>query len=390
MKVGSSATPLISVIIPAYNAEKFIAATLDSVLAQTYSNLEIVVVDDGSQDRTAEIVATYAQRDHRLTLLQQPNRGVAAARNLAIKRSTGEFLAPLDADDIWYPQKLEKQLALMMQSKPTVGLVYGWSAYINEAGDLTGRKLASQHVGEVYPHLLAGNFIGNASAPLIRRSCLLQVGGYNVQMKQAEAQGCEDWDLYLRIAEHYCFLLVPEFLIGYRLPNGSMSCQYAAMIKSHTLMMAQVQQRNPALSNALLRLCTVKYYLYLASQSIRWGHHRTTLFCLYQALRLDPVLLFHYPLYSRSLVSTLKIVFQPISTLFWSDHRAWSRFKQQVQTDDRVYTLADLSAQMAAQGAQKGWYSRTWQRRWERLIQTKSCSVDQLDTLVEHDELKQT
>lgn len=374
MEVVFSATPLISVIIPAYNAEKFIAATLDSVLSQTYPHLEIIVVDDGSQDRTAEIVAAYAQHDRRLTLLRQSNQGVAAARNLAIEQSTGEYIAPIDADDIWYPQKLEKQLALMLHSEPTVGLIYGWSAYINEAGDLTGGKLAAQQVGAVYSHLLAGNFVGNASTPLIRRSCLLQVGRYNLQMKQAEAQGCEDWDLYLRIAEHYQFGLVSEFLVGYRLPNGSMSCQYTAMIKSHALMMEQVRQRNPSLSNALLRLCTAKYYLYLASQSIRWGHHCNTLFCLYQAVRLDPMLLFNYPLYSRVLVSALKFVFQPIAAMFWSDHRAWLQFKQQAQRGN--YTLADLSAQIDTnQERRKGFYQKMWWRRWQHLIQSQNCTM---------------
>jgi len=96
--------PLVSVIVPAYNAEAFIAQTLDSIISQTYQNIEILVVDDGSQDRTPEIVESFAQRDQRITLLRQANAGVAAARNLAIEKSNGEYIAPIDADDIWYPQ----------------------------------------------------------------------------------------------------------------------------------------------------------------------------------------------------------------------------------------------------------------------------------------------
>jgi glycosyltransferase involved in cell wall biosynthesis len=96
--------PLVSVIIPAYNAENFIAKTLESVLSQTYQNIEVLVVDDGSTDTTAEIVKSFVQKDSRVSLLQQSNAGVAAARNLAIEKSKGEYIAPIDADDIWYPQ----------------------------------------------------------------------------------------------------------------------------------------------------------------------------------------------------------------------------------------------------------------------------------------------
>ncbi|HEY9862115.1 MAG TPA: glycosyltransferase family A protein, partial [Candidatus Obscuribacterales bacterium] len=93
--------PLVSVIIPAYNAERFIARTLESVLNQTYQNIEVLVVDDGSSDRTPEIVHHFAEIDARIILFHQSNAGVAAARNLAIQHAKGEFIAPLDADDIW-------------------------------------------------------------------------------------------------------------------------------------------------------------------------------------------------------------------------------------------------------------------------------------------------
>lgn len=102
--------PLVSVIIPAYNADNFIAQTLESVLSQTYQNIEILVVDDGSTDTTPEIVKDFATKDSRVNLLQQSNAGVAVARNLAYLHSKGEYIAPIDADDIWYPQNLENKL----------------------------------------------------------------------------------------------------------------------------------------------------------------------------------------------------------------------------------------------------------------------------------------
>lgn len=186
----NSYSPLISVIVPAYNAEAFIGQTLDSVLSQTYKNIEVLVVNDGSQDRTAEIVDSIAQKDHRVILLQQSNVGVAAARNLAIQNSCGEYIAPIDADDIWFPQKLEKQMQLMLKTDSCVGLVYAWSVYIDEKSLIIGTYNAHDFLnvhsveGEVYKALVYRNFIGNASVPLIRRACFKQVGDYNCNFKK--------------------------------------------------------------------------------------------------------------------------------------------------------------------------------------------------------------
>src|SRR5947209_4924853 len=125
---------LVSVIVPAYNAENFIGETLNSVLAQTYENIEVIVVDDGSRDLTAAIVKNAARRDRRVKLLRQQNLGVAMARNLAIARSSGEYIAPLDADDIWYPSKIEKQVRSLETGGRKAGASYCWCVSINENG----------------------------------------------------------------------------------------------------------------------------------------------------------------------------------------------------------------------------------------------------------------
>lgn len=280
-------SPLVSVIVPAYNAEAFIERTLESVLAQTYQNLEVIVVDDGSSDRTAAIVREIAQRDPRVTLLEQPNSGVAAARNFGIQKSSGEYIAPIDADDLWYPQNLEKQVEVLLQTDPTVGLVYAWSADIDENDRPTGEFRAAKIEGNVYKTLICHNFLGNASATLMRRSCLERVGGYNSQLKEQNAGGCEDWDLYLRIAEHYQFRVVPEFLIGYRKIASSMSRDYRQMAKSHGLMLQAVRQNHPEISAALYRLSCSSFYLYLARQSQQYGSPRQTIAWLLEALRVD-------------------------------------------------------------------------------------------------------
>jgi len=306
--------PLVSVIIPAYNAETFIEKTLLSVLAQTYNHFEIIVVDDGSRDRTAEIVNTFAQADSRVILLQQSNAGVAAARNLGIAKSQGEYIAPIDADDIWYPQNLEKKVQCMLDSDSSVGLIYSWSIDIDQADLLTGGFYNSTIEGEVYQALIYKYFLGNASTALIRRSCFDHLGGYNTQLKAEQAQGCEDWDLYLRIAEHYQFKVIPEFLVGYRQLASSMSCDYTEMAKSQSLVMADVQQRHPEIQSSIYNWSLSSFHLYLAIKSNHNCDYQNSLFWLFQAWKEDWRMTF---LHHNFHLMLLKNILQLINQLVW-------------------------------------------------------------------------
>ncbi|MEB3233452.1 MAG: glycosyltransferase [Leptolyngbyaceae bacterium] len=279
--------PLVSVIIPAYNAEAFIAQTLQSVITQTYRHIEVIVVDDGSQDNTVNLVRQIIASDGRVKLLQQPNGGVAAARNLAITHAQGEFIAPVDADDIWYPANLERQVQCFQQGSPHIGLVYSWSVDIDERGELLGGFRASNIQGNVYNTLICHNFLGNASASMMRRSCLEQVGLYDSELRSQKAQGCEDWDLYLRIASQYEFAVVPELLVGYRKLTTSMSCDYHQMARSHTLVMDRVQQQHPQLSRLLFQLSASNLYMYFAQQSVRCGQFSTGFYWVRQAFKAN-------------------------------------------------------------------------------------------------------
>ncbi|WP_198161131.1 glycosyltransferase family 2 protein [Anabaena sp. CA = ATCC 33047] len=312
-----SHTPLVSVIIPAYNAEKFIGKTLHSVLSQTYKNIEVLVVDDGSLDQTAEIVESFAQTDHRVILLKQQNQGVAIARNLAITKSEGEYIAPIDADDIWYSQKLEKQVQCLLNADDSVGLVYAWSAFIDEDDAIIGKynfwyyRHINSIEGEVYKQLLYTNFIGNASVPLIRRECFDKVGYYNSELKRQNAQGCEDWDIYLRIAEHYKFRVVREFLVGYRQVNGSMSRSYLSMEKSYNLVMQDSQKKHPEIPNNIFNWSASYFQYYLAQQTLKCDDYGNALLLLYKAVRLDVMLLLHPGVYK----CILNIIIQQLKTL---------------------------------------------------------------------------
>lgn len=334
---------MVSVIIPAYNAERYIERTLNSVLSQSYKNLEVLVVDDESQDRTAEIVKTIARRDPRVILWQQKNSGAAAARNLGIQQSTGEFIAPIDADDIWYPQHLEKQIDRFLEGSSKVGVVYSWSADIDDRDALTGEFRVADIEGDVYQTLICHNFIGNSSATLIDRRCLEKVGSYTTELQEQNAQGCEDWDLYLRLAERYEFRVVPEFTVGYRQLDNSMSCDCRKMAKSHALMLQKIEDCHPRISSLLYRLSSSSFYIYLARQSSGRGDRRAALLWLKEAIAVDWVTpLLRFGFYSIAIKSWLRLLTERILPQTESGKRERSRnFKSELRHPPKL-TLKTL------------------------------------------------
>jgi glycosyltransferase involved in cell wall biosynthesis len=259
----------VSAVVPAYNAASFLGDALDSLLKQTYRDLEIVVVDDGSSDGTAQLVR---DKFPGVILLQQQNLGVAAARNLGIARATGKYIASLDADDRWMPTAVERLVQCLDQSNERVGLAYAWSAYIDEHGQRTGGYIASLVSGAVWSTLLCHNFLGNASATLTRKSCFDRVGLYDPAFRQQGAQGCEDWDLYLRIARQFEFRVVPELLIEYRkVPSSMSSANPGAMERSHQLLWQRIRAIDPKPAWFLEPLSAGSFCQYLASEARQRG-----------------------------------------------------------------------------------------------------------------------
>ena len=265
--------PLVSIIVAAHNAERYIEETCMSALSQTYASLELIVVDDGSTDSTGCIVDALAMSDPRVRLIRQQNLGVAAARNCAIAAASGEFIAPLDADDLWDPTKIELQVRRMQECGPETGLVYCWSAWIDENGSVLDRPSGWRIEGRALEQLVDVNFTGNSSVPLYRRSFFQENGGYNVQLRLQGCQGCEDWDLALRVAERFAASVVPAVLVGYRRRTDSMSSECETMWRSWTQIMADLATRQPELP-AITRLRTQKPFgLHLAGVSFFSGNY---------------------------------------------------------------------------------------------------------------------
>ena len=245
IKTFTSVDDLVSVVVPAYNAELTIQETLLSIRNQSHQNLEIIIVDDGSRDRTRELALQQATIDPRIQVISQPNGGVAVARNQGIELARGRLIAPIDADDLWRPGKIERQLRALHAGGPLVGLVYCWSAIINEDSAVTSPGSNVTHTGDVLLPLFYGNFVGNGSAPLMRRDMVLAAGGYDPSLKARKAQGCEDWKLYLSLAESSHFTVIPDYLVGYRFTAAAMSGDVSQMLRSDAIVRGEMADRHP-------------------------------------------------------------------------------------------------------------------------------------------------
>jgi len=304
----NSEKALVSVIIPAFNAETDIRQALTSVLAQTYQKIEVIVVDDGSSDATSTIVEEFVRRDARFQLVRQTNEGVGAARNTAIRKARGEYIAPFDADDFWLPEKLEKQVACMEQSGDDTGLVYCWSSLTDKHGELVDTGSTSTLEGRLRHVLILINVLGNASVPLFRAAALEKVGLYLTRAEQGGAQGCEDWDLALRVAEVSTVRVVPEYLVEYRQNGSSMSVNAEGMAASYRTTMRRARQRNCDLPSAAFRWSGGYFYLYLADKCLDWSRYSECLRYLKKAICFNPVLLLKAGIYKRSIKAALRIV----------------------------------------------------------------------------------
>lgn len=256
--------PLVSVIVAAYNAERFIEATCRSALAQTHTPLEIVVVDDGSTDGTAAIVERLTAADPRLRLIRQTNQGVAAARNRALAASTGDFVAPLDADDLWDPDKVARQVAALESAGPDAVMAYCWWAWIDEQDVVLDRSPRWHEHGDVLDRLLEVNFTGSASVPLFRRAAVVAASGYDPSLRERGCTGCEDWDLALRLAADGRVVVVPATLVGYRRRRDSMSAACDTMWNSRGAVIASLVARTPTLDRRLIRRASGQFALHLA------------------------------------------------------------------------------------------------------------------------------
>ena len=264
----------VSVVIPAYNAETFLERTLRSALRQTHRNLEVLVIDDGSTDGTRAIAETFAQEDERVRVITIPNGGVANARNIGMKAASADFVAFLDADDLWHPSKIELQLAAFTGPEGDgIAAVYTLRRTIDLHDRAIDQGGGLGCTGFMLARLLYAKPIGNGSALLVRREAALKVGGYDPTWAARGIGGCEDLDFELRIAAHHRFALVPLCLVGYRVYPGNMSSNGVRMSRAALATVERHVQLHPELPKIAVRYAlssTLEYSLKVLAHERQW------------------------------------------------------------------------------------------------------------------------
>lgn len=260
--------PLISVVIPAYNAEHTILETIESVQQQTFSDHEIIVIDDGSKDRTLEVLKNL--EDQRIKVFSYENAGACVSRNRGITQATGEFIAFLDADDLWTPDKLELQLAAL-QKHPEAGVAYSWTYTMYKRGESLCFMPCSapEFEGNIYPQLLVTNFIGSGSNILVRRQAIESVGGFDPALK-----ACQDWDYHLRLAAHCSYVLVPKSQILYRKSSsGTITSKVDVMEEQGRFMIEKAYQAAPPELQYLKTQCLSNFQRYCADLYLQYSNN---------------------------------------------------------------------------------------------------------------------
>ena len=276
--------PLISIVIPVYNGENTIKETIESVSQQTFSDFEIIVINDGSQDSTLEVVNGISEP--RLKVLSYPNAGVSASRNRGIAQTRGEYISFIDADDLWTPDKLESQLTAL-QINPPAAVAYSWTDWIDESGEFLRPGSHITANGDVYSKLLLRDFVGSGSNPLIHMQALKKVGGFNESLTPAA-----DWDMWLRLAACYEFVCVPSAQILYRISPSSMSTNVWRMETESLQIIERAFAQAPESVAHMKKQVIAERYKYLTLKSVEGHLERrkglTAVRFLWQAIKYDP------------------------------------------------------------------------------------------------------
>jgi glycosyltransferase involved in cell wall biosynthesis len=256
--------------MPVYNGERTLARTIGSVLRQTYADLELVIIDDGSTDRTREIIAGIA--DPRIRSFSFPNAGPSAARNRGIGAARAALIAFIDADDLWSRDKLERQVAAL-GDQPQAALAYSWTDCVDEHDGFLHHGSHVRVDGPPYEALVLRNFIDNGSAPLVRRTALEAAGLFDESLRNAE-----DWDLWLRIGHEHTFACVPSVHVLYRVAPGSGSSSVERQAESALLVLERALARLPegARRNRLRRAAQANICRYVALRLCETARDRAT------------------------------------------------------------------------------------------------------------------
>ena len=304
---------LVSVIIPAYNIDQYLAETLDSVLAQTYDHFEVIIVNDGSTDRTLETAQEYAAKDHRIRVISQVNQGIAGARNRGIRETTGELLAFLDGDDRWHPTKLSVHVnhfesfgqSVQSGERASLGMSFAKVTFITSDGSYTKQYSNSKLTHFKPEDFYIENPVVTPSNVVIRRSLLDQVGYF-----VSHPGGLEDQEIFVRIACSDAMIEgLDRVLTEYRIVESSLSSNLYRMEESWHLLTRNISIYAPDLIKHHYDRAYAYFLRYLARRGIRIrAKPQETQDFIWRAIHQDKSLLWLEP---KRTLSTLFFAYVP-------------------------------------------------------------------------------
>lgn len=271
---------LVSIVIPTFNRDRYIVQTVASVVAQTYENWQLIIVDDGSTDNTRQVLDPFV-RDQRISLVCQDNQGQAAARNNGLAQAQGELLCFLDSDDLWKPDKLTRQVRLMSEN-PDYDVVYGDRETIDEHGRLLHWQNMERHSGRITRELLADNFVSFSTA-MIRTHRIRDIGGFDTRVRFGD-----DYDMWLRLSVDSRFLFVPEIFAAYRSMDQQISTNQDARLESNRQTLQRFFDAHPTLAGPEVVAETwCRFHVRRGRYLLANMGHRAALSDFFRALRFD-------------------------------------------------------------------------------------------------------
>lgn len=295
----NSDAPLVSVVIPVYNVEQYIEQALDSVLSQSYSNFEIIVVDDQSPDSSIAIVNDRFN-DDRIRIVQQKNRGLAGARNTGVRYANGRYIAFLDSDDFWQPSKLESHI-LAMEANPHCGVSFSASLFVDENGQSLGRLQEPRKKSNYQPQdIFCRNPIGNGSAPVIRKGILEQIGFQTAEKNDSgvpymqyfdeSLRQSEDVDCWTRIAILTAtdFQYIDQPLTNYRVNDCGLSANVDRQFETWMYLLEKLHGYAPSFAQRYGPAAKAFQYRYLARRSVFQGQASNAVKFMWRAIKTKP------------------------------------------------------------------------------------------------------
>lgn len=272
----------VSVVTPTYNRSRFLLEAVASVLAQTYADLELIIVDDGSVDDTRKVLEPFLA-DNRVRYFYQENQGQSYARNLALEHAVGDYIAFLDSDDMWAPDKLEKQLAIL-RARPEVDIVHGDEAMIDEQGDVISLENMERYSGRITRRLLADNSVSITTA-LVRQRCFAETGGFDTSVGVAD-----DYELWLRFSARYFYHYEPGIVAFYRVMADQISSDKRRRFAANELIIREFLARDgEILSPSERRWGLARYYSRKARYFASIGERGEAVNAIVRALHNAPI-----------------------------------------------------------------------------------------------------